>query len=92
MLTWRNGYLGTIRAHHRGPGDSALVELSAEFDQTYTEVGRPLRLCSDQALLFRWFLDMQLVECSSDPTVFINNRNRLLERQVAQARALACGL
>jgi transposase len=35
-------------------------------------------------LLFRWFLDMDLLEASFDPTVFTKNRARLLEHQVGQ--------
>ena len=36
-------------------------------------------------LLFRWFLDMNLMERSFDPTVFTKNRKRLLEHRTAQA-------
>ena len=88
--------------------DSALAQLSAEFDRMYAEVGRlsipPERLlkasllialCSvrserafceelDYNLLFRWFLDMQLMERSFDPTVFTKNRKRLLEHRAGQ--------
>jgi transposase len=35
-------------------------------------------------LLFRWFLDMQLLEPSFDPTSFTKNRVRLLEHRVGQ--------
>ena len=35
-------------------------------------------------LLFRWFLDMGLLEPSFDPTVFTKNRRRLLKHDVAQ--------
>ena len=35
-------------------------------------------------LLFRWFLDMNLMERSFDPTVFTKNRKRLLEHRVGQ--------
>ena len=38
-------------------------------------------------LLFRWFLDMGLMERSFDPTVFTKNRKRLLEHGVGQARS-----
>jgi transposase len=38
----------------------------------------------DYHLLFRWFLDMNLVEPSFDPTVFTKNRKRLLEHRVGQ--------
>jgi len=38
----------------------------------------------DYHLLFRWFLDMGLMEPSFDPTVFTKNRRRLLKRDVAQ--------
>jgi transposase len=36
-------------------------------------------------LLFRWFLDMSLLERSFDPTVFTKNRERLLQHRVGQA-------
>lgn len=39
----------------------------------------------DYNILFRWFLAMDLVEPSFDPTVFTKNRDRLLEHKVAQA-------
>jgi transposase len=35
-------------------------------------------------LLFRWFLDMDPIEPSFDPTVFTKNRRRLLEHEVGQ--------
>jgi transposase/sulfur relay (sulfurtransferase) complex TusBCD TusD component (DsrE family) len=35
-------------------------------------------------LLFRWFLGMDLVESSFDPTVFTKNRERLLKHRVGQ--------
>src|SRR6185436_13599425 len=38
----------------------------------------------DYDLLYRWFLDMGLIEPSFDPTVFTKNRARLLEHAVAQ--------
>jgi transposase len=38
----------------------------------------------DYHLLFRWFLDMGLMERSFDPTVFTKNRRRLLKHDVAQ--------
>ena len=36
-------------------------------------------------LVFRWFLDMNLMERSFDPTVFTKNRRRLLEHRTVQA-------
>ena len=36
-------------------------------------------------LLFRWFLGMNLMEPSFDPTVFTKNRERLLKHRVGQA-------
>ena len=36
-------------------------------------------------LLFRWFLDMNLMERSFDPTVFTKDRRRLLEHRIGQA-------
>ena len=36
-------------------------------------------------LLFPWFLDMNLMERSLDPTVFTKNRRRLLEHGIGQA-------
>ena len=38
----------------------------------------------DYNLLFRWFLDMNLIEASFDPTVFTKNRERLLKHRVGQ--------
>jgi transposase len=38
----------------------------------------------DYNLLFRWFLGMNLMERSFDPTVFTKNRQRLMEHQVGQ--------
>jgi transposase len=38
----------------------------------------------DYNLLFRWFLDMDLMEPSFDPTTFTKNRERLLRHQVGQ--------
>ena len=42
-------------------------------------------------LLFRWFLDMNLMERSFDPTVFTKNRKRLLEHRVGQGREDGAG-
>ena len=38
----------------------------------------------DYHLLFRWFLDMNLIEPSFDATTFTKNRQRLLRHEVAQ--------
>jgi transposase len=38
----------------------------------------------DYQLLFRWFLDMELLEPSFDQTTFSKNRQRLLQHAVAQ--------
>jgi transposase len=38
----------------------------------------------DYHLLYRWFLDMSLIEPSFDPTSFTKNRTRLLEHHIAQ--------
>src|SRR5579859_5898932 len=38
----------------------------------------------DYNLLFRWFLDMSMVEPSFDPTVFTKNRARLIEHDVGR--------
>ena len=38
----------------------------------------------DYHLLFRWFLDMNLIEPSFDPTTFTKNRERLLRHRVGQ--------
>jgi transposase len=38
----------------------------------------------DYNLLFRWFLDMELIEPSFDATVFTKNRQRLLAHEVGQ--------
>jgi hypothetical protein len=38
----------------------------------------------DYHLLFRWFLDMNLIEPGFDATTFTKNRQRLLKHEVAQ--------
>lgn len=38
----------------------------------------------DYHLLFRWFLDMNLIEPSFDPTTFTKNRERLLKHQIGR--------
>src|SRR5437762_5168694 len=38
----------------------------------------------DYHLLFRWFLDMNLIEPSFDATTFTKNRKRLLEHEVGR--------
>jgi transposase len=38
----------------------------------------------DFNLLFRWFLDMELIEPSFDPTTFTKNRQRLLRHEVGR--------
>src|SRR3989304_4760106 len=38
----------------------------------------------DYNFLFRWFLDMNVIEPSFDPTTFTKNRQRLLEHAVGQ--------
>ena len=38
----------------------------------------------DYNLLFRWFLDLELIEPSFDATVFTKNRRRLLEHEVGR--------
>jgi transposase len=38
----------------------------------------------DYNLLFRWFLDMNMVQESFDPTVFTKNRERLMEHEVGR--------
>jgi transposase len=43
----------------------------------------------DYNMLFRWFLDMDMVEPSFDPTVFTKNRARLVEHDVGK-QLLAC--
>src|SRR5271163_1828009 len=43
----------------------------------------------DYNLLFRWFLDLDMVEESFVPTVFTKNRNRLIAHDVAREFLLA---
>jgi transposase len=43
----------------------------------------------DYNMLFRWFLDMDMVESSFDPTVFTKNRARLIEHDVGK-QLLGC--
>src|SRR5271156_4745292 len=53
---------------------------------------RSERLFCDQLdynLLFRWFLDMDMVEASFVPTVFTKNRDRLIAHDVAREFLLA---
>jgi transposase len=38
----------------------------------------------DYNLLFRWFLDMNMEECSFDHSTFSKNRSRLIEHEIAQ--------
>ena len=38
----------------------------------------------DYNLLFRWFLDMNMIQESFDPTVFTKNRERLMEHEVGR--------
>ena len=75
--------------------DEALKHLSPEFDRMYSKVGRasvpPERLLKasvlislEYNLLFRWFLEMNLMERSFNPTVFTKNRKRLLEHRTGQ--------
>ena len=92
--------------------DAALAELSADFDEMYSAVGRPSvppekllkgmllsalysvrserQLCEQlhYNLLFRWFLDMDMVETPFDATAFTHNRERLMQDEVG-ARFLA---
>ena len=53
----------------------------------YSEMRSERAFCEELEynLLFRWFLDMNLMERSFDPTVFTKNRRRLLEHRTAQA-------
>src|SRR6185436_566078 len=39
----------------------------------------------DYNLLFRWFLDMDMVEPSFDATAFTHNRERLIKHEVAES-------
>jgi len=59
-----------LRAIKKLP-DEALAKLSPVFEQL------------DYNLLFRWFLDMDMVEESFVPTVFSHNRDRLIIHDVA---------
>ncbi len=45
----------------------------------------------DYNLLFRWFLDMDMVEPSFDHSTFSRNRDRLLEHEVAAHRGSGRG-
>lgn len=88
--------------------DKALADLSKDFDQMYSRVGRPSipperllksmilmalysvrserQFCEqlDYNLLFRWFLDMDMVGPGFDATTFTKNRERLLEHDVGR--------
>jgi len=70
--------------------NNALAELSPLFDRMDAETDRPSippeRLLKASLLiaLYRWFLGMDLVEPSFDPTSFTKNRQRLLTHRVAR--------
>jgi transposase len=59
--------------------------LKAQLLMALYTVRSERQLCEQIAysLLFRWFLDMDMVEPSFDATVFTKNRDRLLEHDVA---------
>jgi transposase len=59
--------------------------LKAQLLMALYTVRSERQLCEQIAynLLFRWFLDMDMVEPTFDPTVFTKNRDRLLEHDVA---------
>jgi len=59
--------------------------LKAQLLMALYTVRSERQLCEQIAynLLFRWFLDMDMVEATFDPTVFTKNRDRLLEHDVA---------
>src|SRR5438445_3190365 len=42
----------------------------------------------DYQLLYRWFLDMGLLEASFDPTAFTKNRRRLLKHDVPSGSSM----
>ena len=88
--------------------DQALADLSGEFSQMYSDLGRPsippeklLRALMLQALysvrserqlmeqldynlLFRWFVGLNMDEDVWNASTFSKNRERLLERDIAQ--------
>ena len=43
-----------------------------------------LRLRSGQALLLKWFLDLNVIDPAFDPTAFSHNKERLLRHEVAR--------
>src|SRR5271154_1918392 len=59
--------------------------LKAQLLMALYTVRSERQLCEQIAynLLFRWFLDMDMVEPSFDATAFTKNRDRLLEHDVA---------
>lgn len=87
--------------------DSALKELSPQFDVMYARIGRPsippehllkasllMALYSVRSerqfcdrlrydLLFKWFLDLNIVDPGFAPTTFTKNRDRLLSQDIA---------
>src|SRR5580765_8367864 len=75
--------------------DVVLRELSPQFDQLYSKVGRPsippehllraLLLQVLYSLLFRWFVGLAMDDRIWDATVFTKNRERLLRGDIAQA-------
>src|SRR5262244_872974 len=62
--------------------DAILVELSPQFNQLYSRVGRP---SIPPDLLFRWFVGLKADGRIWDATVFTKNRQRLLDGEIARA-------
>ena len=65
--------------------DAILDHMSGDFDRMYSIRGERA-FCQelDYNLIYRWFLDMDLMEPSFDATVFTKNRRRLLRHRVGR--------
>ena len=91
--------LAFVDLEERVPKDHPLRTLKAVADEALERLLKASLLISlysvrserafceelEYNLLFRWFLDMDLMERSFDPTVFTKNRRRLLEHRTGQA-------
>ena len=71
--------------------DEVLRDRSPRFDQMYAELGRSairserlLVEALDYHLLFRWFLDLNLLDPGWDHATFSQNQNRLRQHRTAE--------
>ena len=65
--------------------DAALRKLSPVFDIALHSIRSERQFCEqlEYNLLFRWFVDMDMLEAAFDASTFSKNRERLMEHEVA---------